>query len=454
MSGCQAGTRNPSIARALPSLALLTVVLASAAPACVSTGVPTWAMHVRPTPVDARLDSRAVRARVAWELEQPELRQEHVAPEQIALVAVEELRARRFVDAGLWLSIASYRYHQEAMLAGSVGEAGFRTLPPGVRVDMYEKLVIAEIKGFAHLDFTDEIEVINARMSGRGGVESVLQEELTGLGKTSSIDRESLRDVLTELRPNAGPAGEVTHYPELIDAFRRRLLDDFRRWRQDRSPSFYLAWTPVASLQADAVLASVSPFEPGLCAGAALAFPAPRPAMIAALDHKRPEVRANAAATLGLAPSEETRPILEARLRAESDARVKLALAFALVRHGVPEHLTTLTAAVASCAPSTCALPAALIQWLPLAARPDLDQSSFVRIVADSGMDKRARFFAAAVLRDIGREKALDPASIEALIVAGRQKGDERLFEVVMAAIEEAPGLSRATVVARLNPQS
>jgi hypothetical protein len=454
MSGCQAGTRNPSIARALPSLALLTVVLASAAPACVSTGVPTWAMHVRPTPVDARLDSRAVRARVAWELEQPELRQEHVAPEQIALVAVEELRARRFADAGLWLSIASYRYHQEAMLAGSVGEAGFRTLPPGVRVDMYEKLVIAEIKGFAHLDFTDEIEVINARMSGRGGVESVLQEELTGLGKTSSIDRESLRDVLTELRPNAGPAGEVTHYPELIDAFRRRLLDDFRRWRQDRSPSFYLAWTPVASLQADAVLASVSPFEPGLCAGVALAFPAPRPAMIAALDHKRPEVRANAAATLGLAPSEETRPILEARLRAESDARVKLALAFALVRHGVPEHLTTLTAAVASCAPSTCALPAALIQWLPLAARPDLDQSSFVRIVADSGMDKRARFFAAAVLRDIGREKALDPASIEALIVAGRQKGDERLFEVVMAAIEEAPGLSRATVVARLNPQS
>jgi HEAT repeats len=432
----------------------MAVVLGAAAPACVATGVPTWAMHVRPTTVNTGLDSRTVRANVAWELAQPGLRQGHIAPEQIALVAVEELRARRFADAGLWLSIASYRYHQEALLAGSVGKAGFDTLPPGVRVDMYEKLVIAEIKGFAHLDFNDEMEIINARMSGRGGVESALQEELTGLGKTSPIDRESLRDVLAELRPNAGPAAEVTRYPELIDAFRRRLLDDFRQRGQDRNPGYYLAWTPVAALQAEAVLASVSAFEPGVCSGVALAFPAPRRAMIAALDHKRPEVRANAAATLGLAPSEETRPILEAHLRAESDPRVKLALAFALVRHGVPEHVTSLTAAVASCAPSTCFLPAALIQWLPPAARPDLDQASFVRIVADSRMDKRARFFAAAVLHDIGHDKPLDPASIEALIVAGRQKGDERLFEMVMAAIEDAPGLSRATVVARLNSES
>jgi hypothetical protein len=58
------------------------------------------------------------------------------------------------------------------------------------------------------------------------------------------------------------------------------------------------------------------------------------------------------------------------------------------------------------------------------------------------------------VLNDIGHEKELDPASIEALIVAGRQKEDERLFEAVMSAIEDAPGLSRATVVARLSPQS
>jgi hypothetical protein len=454
MSAGEWGGRNPFIRSPLPSLALLAILL-GAAPGCVQTGgVPAWAMHVRPARVDHATDPRAVTARVAQELAQPELRQGHVAPEQIALIAVGELQARRFADAGLLLSIASYRYYQEAQLAGSAGGAGFATLPLGVRRDTYEKLVIAEIRGFGGLGFIDELEVIQARMRDRGAVETVLQEELTGLGKTSPIDRESLRDVLAELRPNTVPAAEATRYPELVDAFRRRLLDDSRRRRADRSPGFYLALTPVGALQADAVNAAISPFEPGICQGVALGFPALRPAMIAALDHKRPEVRANAAAILALAPSDETRPLLEAHLGAESDARVKLALAFALVRHGVPEHLTTLTAAAASCAPSTCALPASLIQWLPPSARPDLDQATFVRIVADTRMDKRARRFAAAVLKDIGREKPLDPASVEALIVAGRQKEDERLFETVLEAIEEAPGLSRATVVARLTPQS
>ena len=419
-----------------------------------TAGVPTWAMHVQPAPVDVSLETSALAAHVAGELRQPELRQGHVPPEQIALVAVQELRARRLADAGLWLSIATYRYHQEALLAGSAGTAGFATLPPGVREADYEKLVIAEIKGFAGLDFVDELEVIQARIRGRDEVETALQEQLTGLGKTSPIDRESLRDVLAELRPNAVPAAEVTHYPALVDAYRNRLRDDFRRRRDDRSSAYYLAWTPVGALQADAVFAAVSHFEPGLCSGVVLGFPAQRPAMIAALDNKRPEVRANAAAILGLAPSEETRPLLEARLAAESDARVKLVLAFSLIRHGVPEHLTTLTAAVASCATSTCVLPASLIQWLPLSARPDINQASFVRILADTRMERRARYFAAAVLRDIGHEKTLDPATIEALIVVGRQKGNERLFEMVIEALDEAPGLSRAMVVARLTPQS
>ena len=105
------------------------------------------------------------------------------------------------------------------MLASSAGKAGFATLPPGVHAADYEKLVIAEIKGFAGLDFVDELEAIQARMLGRSEVETAMQEQLTGLGKTSPVDRESLRDVLAELRPNAVPAAEVTHYPGLVDAF-------------------------------------------------------------------------------------------------------------------------------------------------------------------------------------------------------------------------------------------
>jgi hypothetical protein len=429
------------------SLAALAVGLT----ACVTEGVPGWAMHVRPAPVEAALDTNTVTARVTGELEQPELRQGHVSPEQIALVALQELRARRLADAGLWLAIATYRYHQEALLAAVSGQAGFKTLPPNVRVDVYTKLVIAEITQFGALEFFDELEVIQARLRGRDEVETAMQEQLTGLGKTDPIEREALRDVLAELRPNAGAAAEETRYPRLVEAFRRRLLDDFNRRGDDRSPAYHLASTPIGALQGAAVRAAVSHFEPSVCGGAALAFPAQRPTIIAALDHGRSEVRANAAATLGFAPSEETRPQLEARLAKETDARVKLALAFALIRHGVPEHVPALTAAVESCEPKSCALPAALIQWLPLSAREELEQAPFARIVADTRMTVRARYFAAAILRDIGHDEPLESASIEALIAAGRQKGDElRLPAMAIEAMEDAQSLTRETVLARL----
>ena len=66
-----------------------------------------------------------------------------------------------------------------------------------------------------------------------------------------------------------------------------------------------------------------------------------------------------------------------------------------------------------------------------------------------------ARLFAAAALRDIGNVKPLEPASVEALIVAARTKGtDERLRDIATAAVENADSLSRADVVARLKSRS
>src|SRR5262249_50261391 len=73
------------------------------------------------------------------------------------------------------------------------------------------------------------------------------------------------------------------------------------------------------------------------------------------------------------------------------------------------------------------------------------------RIVADTRMDWRARRFAAGLLGEIGHERPLDPASLEALITAGRPQGDEtRLPAIAIEAIEEASGLSREMVVERL----
>jgi hypothetical protein len=94
-----------------------------------------------------------------------------------------------------------------------------------------------------------------------------------------------------------------------------------------------------------------------------------------------------------------------------------------------------------------------LLQWLPLASKGDLDQASLARILLGNKYEPRAHLFAAAALRDLGHQKALDPATIEALIVAGRRRSnyaDEQTSIPAFDAIADAAVLSRAEVVARI----
>ena len=438
--------------------ALLVVVAAAAVSGgCVSMGegVPTWAMHVRPAPVDPASTAEQVADRVTRELASPNLAPGHVPAEQLALIAIRDIDQRQLADAGLWLSIADYRYFQQAMLARNKGIAQAADLPGTVNRDQFIKLVVAEIRLYGELGFDDELETINARLWGRSETEVAVQEQLMDLGKTAAVDRVSLRDAIAELRPAAATAATTTRYPKLAEAFRRRLTEDFGNDPKNWAAAYYLAQTPVAALRKDAVSMASRPFVPRVCSAVASSFPLQRQAVVDALAHRRPAVRANAAATLGMAPTQETRALVEARLPVETDAQVKLALAFSMVHHGVPEHLAALTGALAACQPATCMLPASLVDWLPLQTKAELDQAPLARIVADTKIDVMARLFAAAALRDIGTIKELDPASVEALIVAARAKGaDGRLRDVATAAVEDADSLSRADVVARLKSRS
>ena len=181
--------------------------------------------------------------------------------------------------------------------------------------------------------------------------------------------------------------------------------------------------------------------NPAVCSGVALAFPAPRRAMRSRrsiLHLQRPEARSTLAATLGPGPWKDP-PISRRTSAHESDARVKLALAFALVVMACLELLTSLTAAVASCAPSTCALPAAPSSAAPGGAA-DLDQASFVRIVADSrheSVESAARFSPRPCCTTWGTRNA-GPASIEASSSPAARRWTQAV-EIVMAAIEDAP---------------
>ncbi len=430
------------------------LLLLVAAGGCAASmqGVPDWAKHVRPADVEVDAATDQIAQTLLRELAWPNLPDGHLAAEQIALVGVREIAAGHQVDGALWLSIGSYRYHQETREAVLRGRAGVDDLPSNVRVKAYIELVHTEIDRYSSLGFNREITTLDARVYGRGEIEKALQEQLTALGKTTPIERESLRDALWELRPSTS-AIEGSRYPRLVDAFHRRLLADFRADAQDEHPGIYLARTPIAALQADAVQASSSYFQPIADASVAEAFPSLRPAVVAALASPRPQVRANAAAILGMAPSDETRATLEARLSAEADPRVRLVISYALVHHGAAEQLSALTAALQSCQGPACTLPVMLLQWLPSSSKGALDQASLARILVGNQYEPRAHMFAAAALRDLGHEKALDPATVEALIVAARRRNnydEEHVSIPAFEAIAEAPVLSRAEVVARI----
>jgi hypothetical protein len=94
-----------------------------------------------------------------------------------------------------------------------------------------------------------------------------------------------------------------------------------------------------------------------------------------------------------------------------------------------------------------------LMQWLPQSSKGGLDQASLARILLGNQYEPRAHMFAAAALRDLGHEKALDPATVEALIVGARRRStyeEEQTAIPAFDAIADAAVLSRAEVVARI----
>jgi hypothetical protein len=442
------GPRPSRVLALLSSLAIAGSLVAGCAP-----GVPDWARHVQPMPASTAAVTEDVAARVIYELSYDNLGHRHIAPEQMAIVAVRELERGRLVDAGLWLSLASYRYHQEAIEAYVQGEAGAGAVPYGVSMRAYRDLVIAEVKRFAQLDFDDEMRTIAARLRGGDEKEAALEDQLAALGKTDAGDREALRDVWAQVATKHGAATEDVHYDGLASAFRARLLRDAKVDPEDRNPSVHLAFTPLVDFKKDALGAAAAYFQPPLCEGVALAFPALRPTTLAALSASRPETRANAAAALGLAPTDETRPVLQARLAVEKDPRVKLALAFALVHHGATEQLLPLTTALQSCRAADCELPELLIQWLPPERKLEVPQAPFARIVADKKMPRRPRLVAAAFLRSIAGATALAPETVEALVLAARFKIDdaENLQIWASEAVQRTTTLSRDAVLARMD---
>jgi hypothetical protein len=410
-----------------------------------------WAIHVLPEPVRPSAATRDVARRLQSELEAPGLRPNHLSAEQLGLVAIRELEQGRLQDAVLWLSMASYRYHQQLMSAVEHGIAGERSLPPNVNRRAFTDLVFAEIKIYRDFGFGREIAALDARLYGRGSRETALAQQFSALGKTSEIEQEALRDAMSELRASAA-ASAPSDYPELVEAFRLRLEADFRADPKDGFPAITLAHTPIDGLQKEAVLLAPTYFHPATARFVAEDFPLERANMITALGDSRSKTRANAAAALALAPSEESREAIEAQQASETDPQVKLVLAYALVHHGLTSNVDALTQALTTCWAPACTLPVMLAEWLPDASKRDLDQALLARIVAGKQYEPDAHLFAALTLGEVQRSVPLTPATVEALIVAGRRRADaeEWAAEVAWRVLRDATALSHEDVVARL----
>jgi hypothetical protein len=132
---------------------------------------------------------------------------------------------------------------------------------------------------------------------------------------------------------------------------------------------------------------------------------------------------------------------------------VKLAIAFALVHHGVPEQAIAVTAALQACQKKDCTLPLMLADWLPQETKIEIDPAVPARIARGSEYEPRAHLFAAGLLGAIGRAKPLDEAAVEALVVASRRRThfeDKKVAGPAYAAIAEANVLTREAVLARI----
>ena len=431
--------------------------LAGGTAGCVPQGVPAWAMHVQPTRTDPQRGPTTSPAVSRTSSGTRASRTGTSSPEQIAVVAVRELERGRLADAQLWLAVASYRYHQEAIGAADGGDAGFGTaMMYGVSRDAYYKLVLAEVKRFARLGFNDELSAVEARRLGRDEKERALAQQLASLGEG---DRDRPR-VAPRRLVGAAPGHRRRRRQDPRPGARRGVPAPPAPGRGERpegsQPAHLPGAMPVLAAKEEAIYSTSLFFEPVLCDDVSNAFPALRPAMLKALAAGRPQARANAAASMGMAPSEETKTALRVHLATETDARVKLVVEYALALHGELEQVLPIATALQSCQGDACTLPVSLLQWLPQSARRNLDQAPLARVVGDKKAAIRARIMAALILGAIGREKPLEPGAIEALIAAARfRREDNERFQIDAAeAVQETSTLSRADVLARIAAQN
>jgi hypothetical protein len=381
---------------------------------CIVSGPPDALRHIS-APSVVRAATR--QDKLIAELQRPTLENHrYTAAEQIAVYAGYELDQGNEWDAAVLLSLASYRYHQQAHLALAIGESKSFTINPAV-MEQYYEWVGHEVRMFNDQHFDHEIDLLRQHLFGFAVAaerrDAYLQEIARGGKEDAGFDQH-----LADLQSQMSNRPERLAHPALAKAFLARLVEDHRRDAKNNFAYYYLAATPLDSFRLAALDETRAAFDGVLVENLVPRLPALRSQVRQRLDDYRPYTRATAAAVLGLAPEPGDVAVLEARLAQETNALVIDSLRFALIRNGKHEHLARLVHhAGQKTAQEERDQSLTMLLWLPEEHKLTMDETLFVRLArSEPGISKLGRVLALAMLRDMAREKTLAQESVVAVL--------------------------------------
>jgi hypothetical protein len=382
--------------------------------------------------IDTQMPLELENERAINELQLAELPERFLPAEQLAVAALQTLQAGHATDAAVWLSLASYRYSQE----------WDRILKS--EIDRFSK---QELDVYLELDFVPQLSALGQLLRGE---EMDNWDTPTRLAKMFGVgrdDEESLAEtagrkpVIRWKLPE-----ELVTAKELSKAYLQHLHDKAVR-RGPSSTMRPLVFTPLAAYSLEALRSGFGGLSPGHCSVVANQLSTDMKEVVALLAAPKTEVRTNAAIILGMNQDPALISSIEQRWATETDAVVRLTLAYALARHGQRERVGDLTQTLVQCPTGLCEEAVTLLHWLPNNLKVDLDPELLLRLAGDLRQKLVVRLCAIAILGDIGRKKPLSPRIREVLLGVAQEKNRDLLL-FANEAIKNDSGFSRELVLA------
>jgi hypothetical protein len=418
-----------------------------------SISVPEWVMRAKAQPVNPQLPLAVARERVVRELATAELSEAHLPAEQLANAALQSLQAGRAMDAALWMSLGSYRYGQEwnRILRSPYGNPkGDGNVPA-----LFYKLRDLELAAYGDLSFTPHLRALAKILRAEDAVDWDFRRRLAELFREGPVDEETFAELLRQKASGrGGGAGEILEATDVADAYLRHLRTAVAEKRYRTWAVRALADTPLATFSLEALRGGLGKFSPRLCSTLANQLSSHADDVRPFLSDGSAVARANAVVVLGMNPVAEQLPSLEKLRQSEKDTSVRLALSYALARHGQDARVADLVEALSPCPSDVCDEAAMLLDWLPdgLLARVE-DQEILVRLAGDFHQTFTVRSFAAVTLGRIGAKRSLSLRAREVLTAMGEEKNPD-LSARAAAAVASDAGFSRERVLAGLQGPS